>query len=130
MTETIYKMALGWDVAEGSMAAIVVQQPQVDIVGPVVRSYGGGGAIWEQGLFTCYHFSMVESETEWLTILTQFALNSEDTSEVTILAKNNRLSLVRWNAVAQVPEGNQDIKWSNFFPRDMAIYFVDLEEAA
>jgi hypothetical protein len=129
MANTIYKWTYEWDVPEEDLIE-VFQQPQADLVAPVVRDYGAGGEITEQGLFCCYHFSHVDDAETWQAILAQVNLMDNDSYPITFLAKNNRLVLKRYNGVAQIPEANQDVKWSNFFPRDMAIYMVDVEEAA
>jgi hypothetical protein len=124
-----WTVGLGHDLADGFMVPFFVQ-PFTDLVAPVFRGYGAGGAVREQGLFTCFHWTHLNDEDEYMNILVQLGLDSDDTSEVTIYARNARLVKTKYNAVAQLPEGNQDIKWSNFFPRDIGIYFVDMEETS
>lgn len=121
-----YTVGLGWDVADVDMVRIE-PQPQGDAVAPVVRNYGLGGGITEQGSFLCYHWSHVEDEVEYLALLAQFGLDDENTKEVTVPGWSERLVWTKYNALAHYPESGQDMKRNNFFPRDVAIYFVDLE---
>lgn len=125
---TDYLVAPGFDVALVSLN-VITPQPQGDPVAPVERGYGASGYIHDQGSFVKLHWDFIESETEYLTLLTQFGLEAADNAEVTVYVRNSRFVWTRYNGIAQLPEPMQDMKWA-YFVRDVDIYITGLEESA
>jgi hypothetical protein len=106
----------------------ITPTPSTDPVAPVNRDYGVSGKHHDQGRFAVWRWSHVDGEDEYLDILVQLGLDDADTCEVTIYTKNERMIWTLYNAIAHLPEMGSDVKYQNFFPRDIAVYFTDLEE--
>lgn len=126
---TDYRVALGHDIPYENLN-VIDPQPRGDLAAPVVRNYGIDGSIHQQGLYACWHWDFVESYTQYLAILTYFGLETtaDNSNLVTIYTRNERSGYIRYNGIALAPEVGSDIKWENFFLRDLKIYIVDLEE--
>ena len=122
-----YRVAIGHNVAAIDMD-VILQQPQVNPVGPVERHYGVGGAHYDEGLFTVYHFGFIESPGAYANILGQFGLTDDDYCLVTVYAKDYRLAWRRYNGISRLPEPGSDAKWDNFFWRNIDIYVTDMVE--
>ena len=107
----------------------VVPKPASEPPEPVQRLYGVNGTIChDQGACLKLHWAFVETETEYMTILAFFGLHDQASDNVTVYAKDERLVWKRFNGVSQLPEPGVDMRWANYFPRDITIYIVDLEE--
>lgn len=117
----------GHDVALGSLVALL-QEPNNNLVAPVLRDYGAGPAIHEQGLYLVLHWDFIETEALYQAILAQFGLDTGiDTADVTVWARSPRLSYTRYNGVAFYPQAKEDMDWRNYFLRDVDLYICDLE---
>ncbi len=126
---TIYKVAIGHDVPAVD-TDVIVPQPLGDPVAPVQRSFGASGVHHDQGGYVVFRWDFINSPTEYQALLAQFDLNSNETANVTITARNDRFYDRRYNGIAHRPEPNTDVKWNNFFIRDLSIHITDLEEIA
>lgn len=107
-----------------------VQEPSFGMVMPVVRNYGAGGGIHDMNLYAVFRFDVVESETLYLSILTQMNLHLSNREAVTIYARDERLQWKRYNGYAQLPQPGVDLRWTGFFPREVEVVVSDLEELA
>lgn len=105
----------------------IMPVPSTSPVTPVQRDWGAGGGIHDQGKYVCLRWDMVESEEEYLDLLTMFNLHIGDYEAVTIYVKSERLVWTRYNGYAQLPLPQADMDWKNFFPRGIEIVVVDLE---
>lgn len=126
---SIYKVAYDFDIAPGSMVDIV-PTPSGGVVMPIERTYSVSGAVNELGLYAVYHWDFIEDEDEYQALLVLFGLHNATTNEVTVYARNHLFVSGRYNGIAHRPEMGQDVKWQNFFPRDLDIYVVNMYEAA
>lgn len=122
-------VGIGHDIVLGLLNPII-PVPQHGSVGVVERNYGLGNFVHDQGLYVPFYWSHVDGESEYITILNLFGILGDDTSNVTVYVRNRRLQWTLYNGVAYLPEPREDMKWSNFFPRDITLYVCDLEEFA
>lgn len=106
----------------------IIPVPSTSPVTPVKRDWGAGGGIYDQGSYVCLRWEMVESEDEYLDLLTLFNLHTGNFEAVTVYVKDERLQWYRYNGYAQLPLPGADMDWKNFFPRDIEIVIVDLEK--
>lgn len=116
----VYSVADGWNVALVSLVALD-PQPEGMPVMPVVRNYAVSGTVHEQGGFVDLKYSALDSEADYLAVLTQFGLHNADTNEITIYCRNGRLVWTRYNGLAVYPEAGQDMRWQQFYPREIVI---------
>lgn len=121
------RVAIGHDVVLASTEPIY-QTPRNAIARPVERNYGLGGSVHDRGLFVCFHFDMVDGEAVYISILNQFGLLGEDSSEVTVYIFSPRMAPTLYNGIAFLPQAGEDFKLENFFPRNIELYVTDLEE--
>lgn len=124
---TVYKIGLGHDVPTIDLDPIV-PQPKGDPVAPVERTYGASGVHHDRGGYVRYHWDFINSPAEYQTLLNFFGVNSDDTAEVTVIARNDRFYDRKYNGIAHRPEPLVEVKWEGFFIRDLDIYVTDLEE--
>ena len=120
-----YKVADGFDVAEISLNT-VAPQPRSEGVRPGRRSYGAGGAVYDESLFIELEFSALEDVTEFTTLLTAFGINAALTNEVTVLVPNQIRTFTRYNGIAVRPEVGRDVRHRNYFLRDVVILIKNL----
>ena len=106
----------------------IVPQPGGGFAYPVDRQYGLNGEINDSPLVLCFHWDFVADTDEYLDILEQFGLDENDTSEVTVWARDERMQGMYYEGTALLPEMKTDVKYGNFFPRDVDLYVVDLVE--
>lgn len=106
----------------------ITPEPSTSPVTPVLRDWGAGGGVHDQGKYVCLRWEMVESEAQYLSLLTMFNLHIYEYSAVTVYVKDERLQWYRYNGYAQLPKPQEDMDWKNFFLRDIEIVIVDLEK--
>lgn len=125
-TLAIYKVGIGWNVASISLNNIV-PQPRGNPSAPSDRAYAITGKVYDDGLYMELNWDYIESEAEYLTLITLFGLHNAKSCDVTIYARSPIFQFVRYNGVAQQPEGMSEVKRSNFFIRDLTIRITHLE---
>lgn len=124
----LYKWAQGHDV--GALLLNTPRpQPHGIFAAPVVRDYTIAPGYHEQGLYTIWTFDVIETESVYNAMLTELDLDNQTVAPVTIRTRNERGNWTIYNAYISLPEPNQDMKWANFFLRDVNFIFTDLEEA-
>lgn len=117
-----YKVATGHGVALVSLNDMN-PQPRTDAtVRPVVRNESASGAIQEIGKYIELLWSMIETETQYTTLLAQFGLSATVlTNQVTIYVPNEVYTFARYNGIARFPQQGVDIRRSDYFIRDLRI---------
>lgn len=125
----IYMVGIGHDLDVLDMD-YVTPEPKGEPIGPIERFYGASGVHHDQGLYLKLHWDFINTPTEYQTLLGLFDLNSNETAEVTVYARNDRFYVRKYNGLAHRPEPNTDVKHNNFFIRDVDIYITDLVEIA
>jgi hypothetical protein len=121
-----YKVGIGHDVPDIDLE-LLDPQPWGTPATPVKRNYSADNGVHDQNLFIELHFDMLESETQYMAVLQQFGLGSDDSAEVTLACRDRRLQAETYNGVALLPEPLQEMKWQNFFVRDIIIRVINLE---
>lgn len=91
------------------------------------RSYGISPSVHDKTKFVVFHWDVLDSEAEYVQILTDFGLLGDDTCDVTVYVKNERLQWTLYNGTAMLPEAGEDMKWERFFPRNLDLYVCDLQ---
>lgn len=124
-----YKVAEGWNVPLVDLD-VIVPQPRGNPASPVDRKFSITGSIEDDGLCMELNWDYIESEQEYLDLITLFGLQSGKSNEVTIYGRSPIHQFVRYNGVAQQPEGVAETKRSNFFIRDVTIRITHLKPAA
>lgn len=120
-----YRVADGHGVALGSLT-VMSPQPQGDPVAPVLRSHGVSGVVHNQGKFAVWRYSHLASVAEYLAVLTLIGLHNADSNDVTIYTRDERFAFTRYNAKAILPQPMVDMRWQEYFPRGIDIYFIKL----
>lgn len=128
MSSTIdtYRVAPGWNVALVTLS-IIVPQPRGDPLEPVERKYGLTGAVYDEGYVMQLYWDVIETENQYVTLITQFGLGGSTLfAPVTVYGRNDVFTFTRFNGVAQRPEGTRDVKRSGFFIRDVIMRITHL----
>lgn len=127
---TIPLMQLGHDIALVSLLPIY-GSPRADPAAPTQREYSVTGKPADSGFYTCFHWDFVDSETDYSTIITSFGFAVDpDINDVTVYVRNHRFEWIRFNGSAIYPQMGQDVKYENFFIRNLSLYVVNLVEAS
>ena len=73
---------------------------------------------------------MASDVTEYQAILTAFGVKNAGSNEVTVYVRDETFAWTRQNGLAIRPEPGQDVRWSQYFPRDVVILVRDLADAS
>lgn len=125
MAASQYKVATGSSVALVSLA-LMVPQPTTRGIQFTERSYGAGGAVYDQAPYCELLFSFIETEALYATFLAQFGLASVTSAPVTVYIRNERLAYARYNATAVLPSIGNDGGWSEYFMRNVVVLLKNL----
>jgi hypothetical protein len=123
-----YRVADGHGVAYGSLN-VIDPQPTANGVEPTRRTFAASGAVYDEGEFIELEWSAVSTDVEYRAILAFFGLNGLPltmTNDVTVNVRNPLFVFARYNGTAVHPEMGRDVKWRNYFPRDVVILVKNL----
>lgn len=120
-----YRVATGHGVALLSLAA-VAPQPASSGFKHTERSYGLSGAVYEQAPYIELVWTMLETPTQYTTLLGQFGLTSVLYADVTVYIPNADYAYTRYNAVAVKPQIGADGQRENYFLRNFVIVLKNL----
>lgn len=122
-----YLVKTGHGVAFLSLVAMA-PQPRTDVtIRPIQRSYSASGAVHETGPHIELLWSMLETATEYTTLLAQFGLSATVlNANVTVYVPNSVYTFARYNGVAHLPLQGSDIKRTDYFIRDVIILVKNL----
>jgi len=126
---TTYRVADTHDVALVDLN-VLDPQPRSEGIKPTRRTFGGDGTPYDEGKYVELLYSVVASVTEYQAILDAFGVKSAGSNEVTVYVRDATFAWTRQNGLAIRPQPGQDVRWSNFFPRDVVILVRDLEDAS
>jgi hypothetical protein len=124
-----YRVADGHDVALISLN-VLSPQPRSEGIKPTRRTFGGDGTPYDESKYVELLYSMVGTVTEYQAILTSFGVKTAGSNEVTVYVRDETFAWTRQNGLAIRPEPGQDVRWTNYFPRDVVILVRDLSDAA
>lgn len=124
-----YKVADGHSVPAESLVT-VDPQPRSEGIRCARRSYGAAGSVYDEGRYIELVFSMLPDAATYRSVLQQFGVQATLTNAVTVLVRDETFSWVRMNGTAVRPEPGRDVRWREFFPRDVVILVRDLEAAS
>lgn len=120
-----YRAAAGHGVALVSLT-VLAPQPASSGFKQTERSFGLSGSVFEQAPFLELVWSVVDSPSEYATILAYFGLTSVLYANVTVYIPNAAYAYARFNAVAVKPKIGDDGQRSNYFLRDFTILLKNL----
>lgn len=123
---TTYKMSLGADVVTVDLVAIA-PQPRSEGVKYVRRTFAASGIVSDQSAYVELIWEVLESATEYNTLLTQFGLNASIATVVTVLVRDEFFNFTRYNGLAIRPQPGTDKSW-DYFPRNVTILIKNLEQ--
>lgn len=123
-----YKVADGHDVALANLND-VTPQPKTHGIQSTRRTHAADGTVYDEGQFVELEFGMIESVSDYQTMLSQFGVQTATTNEVTIYVRDETFAWVRKNGSAVRPRPGKDIKW-DFFPSKITLLIRDLEDAS
>jgi len=126
---TTYRVADGHDVALVSLN-VLSPQPRSEGIKPTRRTFGGDGTPYDEGKYVELLYSMVSTATVYQSILSSFGVQSALSNQVTVYVRDETFAWTRQNGLAIRPEPGQDVRWSNYFPRDVVILVRDLADAS
>jgi len=126
---TTYRVADSHDVALVDLN-VLDPQPRSEGIKPTRRTFGGDGTPYDEGRYVELLYSVVSSVTEYQTILDAFGVQTAGSNEVTVYVRDETFAWTRKNGLAIRPQPGQDVRWTNFFPRDVVILIRDLADAS
>jgi hypothetical protein len=124
-----YKVADEYDVALLSLVDLD-PQPMSEGIKPTRRTHAASSDVFDDGEYVELEWNVMESVTQYQSVLTAFGLNNALTNAVTVYVRDDTWTFVRKNGVAVRPEMGKESRWSNFFPRNITILIRDLEDAS
>ena len=126
---TTYRVADSHDVALVDLN-VLDPQPRSEGIKPTRRTFGGDGTPYDEGRYVELLYSVVSSVTEYQTILDAFGVQTAGSNEVTVYVRDETFAWTRKNGLAIRPQPGQDVRWTNFFPRDVVILVRDLADTS
>lgn len=124
-----YKVADGSDVALESLNDLS-RQPTSDGIKSTRRTYSANSSVYDEAKYVELRFSAIDSVTVYQTLLGEFGVQSALTNAVTVYVRDETFAWVRMNGTAVRPEPGRDVRWDNYFPRNVTILVKDLVTAA
>ena len=124
---TTYRVATGHNVALGSLN-VLAPQPKSTGIQVARRTHVASGAVYDDAEYVILEYSALEDETAYQALLTSLGLASATTANVTVYVRNQRWTWARKNGVAVLPEQGRDVRWDNYFARNISILVRDLED--
>lgn len=124
-------MASSYKVASGSGVALVslntiTPQPRCSGLKATQRTYGASGKIHEMAPYAELVWDVLETESEYTTLLAAFGLTSALEASVTVYIRNSAYAYARYNALAVRPMIGQDGQWDSYFLRNFVILLKNL----
>lgn len=126
---TLYKIALGHDVAPEDMAPID-PQPRTEGMQYTRRQNAASGIVIDEAPFVLFEWSMLDPASEYQNLLDQFGLTTETTAPVSIYVQDQNYEWVLRNATVVKPLIGTDGGRNNFFIRDIVIVAKNLQAQA
>lgn len=120
-----YKVATGSGVALVSLNTIT-PQPRSSGLKAIQRTYGANGKVHELGAYCELVWDVLETESEYTTLLAAFGLTSALDASVTVYIRNGAYAYARYNALAVRPQIGQDGEWNQYFLRNFVILLKNL----
>lgn len=124
----IYKVADGFDIA---LLSLVTVDPQPKSTGIQYGriNHSASGVVYGQTPYIELIWTVLESESQYTTLLGQFGLTAALSNGVTVYIPNDQLTATRYNGIAIRPNLGDDAKRDNFFVREVVIRINHLEVA-
>lgn len=120
-----YRVKDGWNEALMDLA-VVSPQPTSEGIKATRRTFSANGEVFDEGKYVELRFNIVNGATAYQALLNQFGVQSTTTNEVTVYVRDETFSWVRMNGTAVRPEPGRDVRWNNYYPRDVTILVKDL----
>lgn len=120
-----YRVEEGHDIALIDLD-VIVPQPTSGGIRPTVRTYSTGGNVVELAPYAILEWSVIETPTEYQTLIGQFGLTSALEALVTVYIRKDNFAYARFNATAVRPENGVDMEWSQYFLRNVRIILKKL----
>jgi len=124
-----YKVADGHDVALDSLND-VDPQPRSTGIQATRRTFAADGTIQDDGKYVILEFTALASASEYQTLLSAFGIQTATSNDVTVYVRDETFAWARYNGTACRPMPGTDVKWKDYFPRDVAILVRDLEASS
>lgn len=124
---TDHKIAQTHGIAQGLLNDIF-QEPNDIFIAPVEVSYSIAPSYHTQGRYCVWHWDFIESPDIYQAFLVEIGLDSQTSAPVTIRTRDEVGDFTVVNATAHRPIPNEDMKWTNYFLRDVNMYFTDIFE--
>lgn len=126
---SVYRVAVGTDVALGSLAALE-PQPRSTGIQTVERSHAISGQVYEHAKYIRLIFDFLESDLAYQNLIQQFGVDTDLTAAVTVYLRNYDFTWVRMNGLAVRPEVGRGVEWQAFFPRNIEVLIKNLVAAS
>lgn len=121
---TIYQVADGHD-NEGGLADIN-PQPKCEGIQVTRRTRNPDKTLTDEAPYVEFIFNMVPDVAAYQSILTQFGVISATTNDVTIKVRDQTFAAANKNGTAEQPQIGPDVRWNNYFPRNVKLLVRDL----
>lgn len=126
MTTALYKVATGHGHAVGAQTDI---SPQPATIGLEYtrRQYAASGIVIDEYAFIAFHWSMIETESQYQTLLGTFGLSASVAyANVSIYLQDHTYAWITRDGIAVRPFIGQDGSRNNYFLRDFTIVVKNL----
>lgn len=126
---TTYRVADGFNVATGSLT-VLSPQPRSEGIKVARRTYGGDGTVYDEASYVELEWDVIETVADYQALLTTFGVNTALTNEVTVYVRDETFAFVRMNGIAVRPEIGREVRYRQYFPRDITILIKALVAAS
>lgn len=85
------------------------------------------GSLLQEGPFVILEWNLLQSDTEYQTVLDYFGVLSSLTSPVTVYVRSEIFTFTRYNGIANRPEVGKSLTWE-YMPRNIQLTITDLTQ--
>lgn len=124
-----YKLADGHDIALESLSDLD-PQPRSAGIQATRRTFAADGTVHDDGRYVVLEWTVIENATEYQSLLSTFGIETVTTNDVTVYVRDEAFAWARMNGTAVRPSPGQDVRWKEYFPRDVQILIRDLEASS
>lgn len=119
---TDYRAATGHDIVLGSLT-VLDPQPKSTGLDYTRKTFAADGTPVYEGPYVELMWDIVETATQYTTILGYFGLSSAESADVTVYIRDEKYAYARYNGVAIRPSGGD---YSQYFIRDVKLVIRNL----
>lgn len=121
-----YAVEVGHNIPS-SLLAKLNPQPSHEGMFITRRNYSENYRVQDDAKYAIFTYSGLGTLERFYSVIEQWGLLNSEKQDITFMARRNG-EWIRYNGTAINPLSEEDKSWERFFPRNIKIYVIDVEE--